>query len=118
MCLAIGILWGSTNPLIRRGTLAVEKKRQSGDSRSSVVLHLVTWQFSVFQALNLLGSVLFTLALRDRNSDLSVAVPLANGTNILVNALVDYVLGEGVSFWPGVPGVAFLTTGVVLCASN
>ena len=95
----------------------VEKKRRGSLSdRSLFVLHLVTWQYSVFQALNLLGSVLFALALRDRESAISVAVPLANGTSILANAVVDYLLGEGVSFWPGVPGVACLTAGVVLCA--
>ena len=108
--------------MIRRGAIAVEKKKKERQSRgwleSSLVLHLVTWQYSVFQVLNLLGSVLFTVALRDRSSDLSVAVPLANGTSILVNAVVDYVFGEGVSFWPGVPGVVCLTAGVVLCASG
>lgn len=107
---------GGTNPLLRRGTLVVEKKRRCGSQRPTVLLHLFTWQYSVFQVLNLLGSVLFALALR--GSDLSLAVPLANGTSILTNAVVDYLLGEGVSLWPGVPGVAFLTAGVVLCASG
>lgn len=109
---------GGTNPLIRRGTVLVEKKRQSGTTRSLVLAHILTWQYSVFQILNILGSVFFTLALREKDSDLSVVVPLANGTSILTNAIVDYFLGEGVSLWPGVPGVACLTAGVVLCASN
>jgi hypothetical protein len=103
---------GGTNPLIRRGTLLVEKRKQG---KGSVILnHLLCWEYSVFQGLNLLGGVLFALALKD--SDLSLAVPLANGTSILANAVVDWILGQGVPLWPGVPGVLLLALGVALCA--
>lgn len=123
---------GVTNPLIRRGTLLVEKRqtgrRAAGGSRKhrsttdqlfpvfeSVYDHLVCWQFSVPQGLNLLGSVLFAQALKD--SQISLAVPLTNGTSIVSTAVVDFILGEGVPVWPGVPGVLCLGLGVALCSA-
>ncbi len=123
---------GVTNPLIRRGTLLVDKRCTGGrgntggsgtpDRKKSVLFvlqnvydHVVCWQFSVPQGLNLLGSVLFARALKD--SQISLAVPLTNGTSIVSTAVVDYILGEGVPVWPGVPGVLCLGLGVGLCSA-
>lgn len=125
----IGSDAGVTNPLIRRGTLLVEKRRRAagGFKRhratesvlftvlQSVYDHLVCWQFSLPQGLNLLGSVLFARALKD--SQISLAVPLTNGTSIVSTAVVDFIIGEGVPVWPGVPGVVCLGLGVALCST-
>lgn len=50
----IGILWGVTNPLVRRGSLIAGRK-----SCSPWAAHLITPAFIIPQALNQTGSALF-----------------------------------------------------------
>jgi len=80
------------------------------------LLHLTTPAFIVPQLLNFSGSALFARALGQ--SDLSVAVPLANGVSLAANAVVDHFLGEGIPLWPGIPGILLITLGVALCAGK
>ncbi len=79
-----------------------------------MLLHLTTPSFIIPQLLNLSGSVLFALSLG--SNDLSIAVPLANGTSLFANALVDHFLGNGAPIWPGFPGILLIITGVTLCS--
>ena len=117
----VGLLWGATNPFIRRGTLVVRSREDR--YKNAVLAHLSTPAFIVPQLLNLSGSLLFTVLLRQPGSRLSIAVPLANGTSILSNALVDWAVaikGEhgrahrvSASY---LFGVACLGLGVLLCS--
>lgn len=123
----VGLLWGATNPLIRRGTLLVERKavRQANGApgarhrvRSRLEVHLTTPAFLVPQLLNLSGSVLFWYLLRQPGALLSLAVPVANGTSILANAVADWAV-EPVRAEVSVQylcGVACLLAGVLLCS--
>lgn len=77
--------------------------------------HLLTVEFIVPQSINLLASVLFARLLSA--GSLSVAIPLTNGVSIVSNAFVDYLLGDGVSVWPGLPGVLLVLLGSVLCST-
>jgi hypothetical protein len=77
--------------------------------------HILTLEFIVPQSINLLGSVLFARLLSA--GSLSVAIPLTNGVSIVSNALVDYLLGDGVTVWPGLPGVMLVLVGSVLCST-
>ena len=125
----VGLLWGATNPLIRRGTLLVERKaasvRQANGApgarhrvRSRLEVHLTTPAFLVPQLLNLSGSALFWYLLRQPGALLSLAVPVANGTSILANAVVDWAV-EPVRAEVSVQylcGVSCLLAGVLLCS--
>ncbi|KAL4521130.1 hypothetical protein Ndes2526B_g00297 [Nannochloris sp. 'desiccata'] len=116
----VGLLWGITNPLIKKGTEAVslsKKKRKAltgFNFLDSVLLHLTTPAFIIPQALNLCSSVLFALSLGF--NDLSIAVPLANGTSLFANGILDHFLGNGAPLWPGFPGILLIITGVTLCS--
>jgi hypothetical protein len=114
--IAVGLLWGATNPFIREGTLVARKR-----TGNAVLVHLTTPRYIVPQLLNLSGSVLFAAILRHPRAQLSLAVPLANGTSILANALVDWVIGgrqnrEDCTSASYLCGVACLALGVFLCS--
>ena len=113
----VGLLWGATNPYIRRGTLAVEARARR--PKNTVLAHVTTLAFIVPQLLNLSGSLLFTSLLRQPGSRLSIAVSLANGTSILANAVVDWlVAGENERQVSAkyLLGVGCLVLGVLLCS--
>ena len=113
----VGLLWGATNPYIRRGTLAVQARRP----KNAVVAHVTTPAFIVPQLLNLSGSLFYSLLLRQPGSRLSIAVPLANGTSILANAVVDWsVAGKNDRQVSAkyLLGVVCLVLGVLLCSSE
>ena len=86
--LLVGILWGATNPFIRRGSLVVEalqREHQSQRPHSSWKCWLSPSLYIPWLA-NQLGSVLFVLLLGQ--ADISVAVPVANAVSIAANAVV------------------------------
>ena len=111
----IGLLWGSTNPLIKRGSVTVEAKR--GDNQQSFLGEwralLTTPSFLLPQLLNQVGSVLFAASLA--YSDISVAVPTANATSLAANAVVDLLLGERFRLAYLLPGLLLVGSGIVLC---
>lgn len=84
----IGLIWGSTNPFIRRGSLAVEAAQQQDGSSSAKAWFIpalcLPW------LCNQLGSVLFVVLLGQ--ADISMAVPVANAISIAANALVSLLL--------------------------
>lgn len=85
--LLVGLIWGSTNPFIRRGTLAVEAARaQQANTDKRAWQLLVTPGVLVPWLVNQLGSVLFVILLGQ--ADISMAVPVANAISIAANAVV------------------------------
>jgi hypothetical protein len=84
----IGLIWGSTNPFIRRGSLAVEaaQQQQDGSSSSSSAKAWFIPALCLPWLCNQLGSVLFVVLLGQ--ADISMAVPVANAISIAANALV------------------------------
>jgi hypothetical protein len=86
--LLVGLIWGSTNPFIRRGTLAVEAARtqQATDKGTAGWRSWVTPGILIPWLANQLGSVLFVLLLGQ--ADISMAVPVANAISIAANAVV------------------------------
>lgn len=86
--LLVGLIWGSTNPFIRRGTLAVEAAaRTPQEGKDKGALHRwVTPGLVIPWLANQLGSVLFVVLLGQ--ADISMAVPVANAISIAANAVV------------------------------
>lgn len=136
----IGLIWGSTNPFIRRGSLAVEAaQQQDGSSAKAWFIPALCLPWLC----NQLGSVLFVVLLGQ--ADISMAVPVANAISIAANALVsllhttavrgvygrlshdamcparvcvaqvDLLLGERYSLKLLLPGCVLVGAGVLLC---
>jgi hypothetical protein len=113
--IVVGLLWGGTNPLIKRGSVSVEAKKASG--KQGVIQEwrtlLSTPSFLIPQLLNQVGSVLFAASLG--HADISLAVPTANATSLAANAVVDLLLGERFRIAYLVPGLLLVGSGIVLC---
>jgi hypothetical protein len=125
VAILVGLLWGLTNPLIKRGSVkASEKARQlasstanAGAASAELRALLSTPAFLVPQALNQCGGALFALLL-GRGARVTAAVPAANGVALAANAVADAALGEPYRLELLVPGVALVAAGLALCASS
>jgi hypothetical protein len=110
--LLVGLIWGSTNPLIKRGSLQVEKYQQQHPNaglRAWLRLSLILpW------LVNQSGSALFVLLLANA-ADISRAVPIANAVSIAANAVADLALGEQYRLRYLIPGCCLVGVGVLLC---
>ncbi|CAB3370756.1 Hypothetical predicted protein [Cloeon dipterum] len=94
--LAVGALWGGTNPFIKRGSKGVQK-----------------WQYILPFLLNQCGSVVYFLTLQQ--TDLSLAVPIANALTFLFTALVGHLLGEEKIDKETLCGITLVVVGISLC---
>ena len=120
-CACVGIVWGCTNSFIKQGSLAAESRSQAKPDHLEYAVVglwfrlLTTWRYLLPQALNLAGSVCFTVLLGA--APLSFVVPVTNAVSLLANAMTDWALGETVDLAYAAPGVLLLALGVGLCAS-
>lgn len=109
--LLAGVIWGTTNPFIRKGSIKVEGYEQQGNGWCS-------WLQASLVApwlLNQTGSVVFIMMLA--SADISKAVPVANAVSIATNAVTDVFLGERYHLQRLVPGCILVACGVILCSS-
>ncbi|CAI5469206.1 unnamed protein product [Closterium sp. Yama58-4] len=88
---------------------------QKLDFRCRRFVHVVSrdWQYYVPLCLNLCGSVLFFLVLRDVH--VSVAVPVSNGATFAFNAAAGYAFGEKIQPALALGGVSLAVLGIALC---
>ncbi|XP_061397825.1 transmembrane protein 234 homolog [Musca vetustissima] len=96
LCLiCVGVLWGCTNPFIRRGSEGIERIN-TGSSTKNLWLEMKTiagrLKYWIPFALNQLGSVLYVWTLQF--CEIIVAVPVANSLTFAFTAITGYCLGE------------------------
>ena len=127
-CVLVGLVWGATNPFVKRGALQVEEKKKARRSQppskagrlatwlGEVLPYITTPSFLVPHLLNQSGSVLFVLLLGGAN--ISVAVPLVNAASLAANAAADVLLGERYALRCLLPGLALVGAGLALCATS
>ncbi|KAF0913087.1 hypothetical protein E2562_020236 [Oryza meyeriana var. granulata] len=119
---AVGLVWGATNALMRRGALVWDRRLRSLPPSSSVTGALrrwaellLTWQYSVPFAANLSASAAFFSLLGA--APISVAVPVTNATTFAATAVAAALLGEGTRTAPAALGTALIVLGVWVCIS-
>lgn len=105
-CIIVAVIWGGTNPLMKKGSAGIEKapadvtsanktqKEESFIHRSLVELKFLifNWKYTLPFLVNQSGSILYYWTLS--SATLSVAVPLTNALTLIVTVLVGKVLGE------------------------
>ncbi|KAL7600408.1 uncharacterized protein LOC111888521 [Lactuca sativa] len=102
---AVGLIWGATNALMRRGALISEQqilkqKSSSSKTHKNPILKtlidwfnlLLVWQYSVPFLVNLSASATFFAILSD--TPISLAVPVTNATTFAATAVFGMLLGE------------------------
>ncbi|WOK99286.1 hypothetical protein Cni_G07998 [Canna indica] len=124
--IVVGLVWGSTNAVMRRGALVWDRKLHLQASapgrrpRSRLLGHLIrwldlllTWQYSIPFLVNLSASAAFFHMLG--GAPISVAVPVTNATTFAATAVAAMLLGEemrvGLTFF----GTALIVLGVWIC---
>ena len=113
------LLWGGTNPFIKRGTAGIEKIQCDGPVRqffAELRFLLVRPQYLVPQVLNLCGSVAFFMALR--TLDLTIASVAANSLTFAFTFLVGRLLGEKENSMASMCGMLCVVAGVCICVAS
>ncbi|CAM8936195.1 unnamed protein product [Rhodiola kirilowii] len=118
--IAVGLVWGATNAIMRRGALIWEQKLQSTNPNSSSVLKnwinlILTWQYSVPFFVNLSASAAFFAILGD--CPISLAVPVTNATTFAATAVTAMILGEKTRVGFAFFGTLLIVLGVWICIS-
>ncbi|CAN6463022.1 unnamed protein product [Victoria cruziana] len=119
---AVGLVWGATNALMRKGALLWEHRHSQvrcshhrgllGTARKWAALLLV-WQYTLPFLLNLSASAAFFVALG--SAPISLAVPVTNAVTFASTALFAALLGEPTRLFPALLGTTLVAVGVWLC---
>ncbi|XP_057506142.1 uncharacterized protein LOC130789411 isoform X3 [Actinidia eriantha] len=101
--IAVGLVWGATNAMMRRGALIWDQTLKSSpppnttnnrflSSLQKWLNLLLIWQYSVPFLLNLSASATFFAILSE--TPISLAVPVTNATTFAATAVFGMLLGE------------------------
>ena len=113
---AVALVWGITNPLLKKGSVGVENIRQQGKLRqllSEVVFLALRWQYVVPFLINQSGSVLYYITIGQ--ADISLAVPITNSLTFLVTSIAGRMMGEKAPTNTTYIGVVLVLVGVAFC---
>ncbi|KAJ7969572.1 Transmembrane protein [Quillaja saponaria] len=126
---AVGLVWGLTNAIMRRGALiwdqALKSSSSSEQPHASKLHHkllsslrnwlklLTIWQYTVPFLINLSASATFFVLLND--TPISTAVPVTNATTFAATAMFGMLLGEETRVGHALLGTALIVMGVWFC---
>ncbi|PWA38218.1 hypothetical protein CTI12_AA583090 [Artemisia annua] len=118
--LTVGLIWGATNALMRKGALISTKPSSSKTHKNPLLktlsdwFHiLLIWQYSVPFIINLSASATFFMILND--TPISVAVPVTNATTFAATAVFGMLLGEETRIGLCFLGTLLIVLGVYVC---
>ncbi|XP_060938883.1 transmembrane protein 234 [Limanda limanda] len=114
--LLVSVLWGCTNPFLKRGSEGIEDVTRSG--RMSQLLAEVKFLFLntkylVPFLLNQCGSLVYYYTLS--TAELSFVVPVANSLTFLCTLLTGKLLGEEFGGKQAVAGMFLTMAGITMC---
>lgn len=113
---AVALVWGITNPLLKKGSVGVENIKQQGRLRqllSELVFLALRWQYVVPFLINQSGSVLYYITIGQ--ADISLAVPITNSLTFLVTSIAGRMMGEKAPTNTTFIGVVLVLVGVAFC---
>jgi multidrug transporter EmrE-like cation transporter len=119
LVLISSILWGVTNPFIRKNSAGIEKI-QATNTFNRIFLELkflfTNINYLIPFLLNQFGSIFFYIALGYAN--LSLVVPITNSLTLLFTTITGIFLGEQVCNLKTFIGLSFVITGISICVSS
>ncbi|XP_062090848.1 uncharacterized protein LOC133797076 [Humulus lupulus] len=127
--IAVGLVWGATNALMRRGAVIWDHALKSSHPpdptrkpfdrvRTSIgnwVKLLAIWQYIIPFLINLSASATFFVILS--HTPISLAVPVTNATTFAATAVFGVILGEHTHLGFAFFGTILIVLGVWLCIS-
>ena len=110
---AVALVWGITNPLLKKGSVGVENIRCHGRLQqliSELIFLALRWHYVVPFLINQTGSYV-TIG----QADISLAVPITNSLTFLVTSIAGRLMGEQSPSNTTYLGVLLVLFGVALC---
>ncbi|KAK7369922.1 hypothetical protein VNO80_11970 [Phaseolus coccineus] len=128
--IAVGMVWGATNAIMRRGALLWDEALKSSAkphphspmgqkvriSLGNWFKLLSIWQYSIPFLINLSASATFFAILSD--APLSLAVPVTNATTFAATAIFGILLGERTDLLRAFFGTALIVLGLCFCINS
>lgn len=112
----VAILWGITNPFMRKGAQGLETVKATSVYKQFIkeIAFLVTnLKYLLPFLLNQCGSVLYFLTLQ--STDISLAVPVSNSLTFVFTAMTGWFLGEEKVHKNTYLGMILILSGTTLC---
>ncbi|KAF5788500.1 hypothetical protein HanXRQr2_Chr10g0464671 [Helianthus annuus] len=118
----VGLIWGATNALMRRGALISDQQLQykQSSTKNPILKTLIdwfnlilVWQYSVPFIINLSASATFFAILS--HTPISLAVPVTNATTFAATAVFGMLLGEETRVGLTLFGTFLIVLGVYVC---
>ncbi|KAM4796410.1 transmembrane protein 234 [Rhinophrynus dorsalis] len=117
--LLASLLWGATNPLLRKGAEGLEGVGQNG-VRWKLLFEarflISNYRYIIPLLLNQSGSVVFYYTLA--SAELSLAVPLCNSLAVVFTLVTGRIMGEDTGGKGAVFGIFLTTLGISLCVAS
>ncbi|XP_063355889.1 transmembrane protein 234 [Pelmatolapia mariae] len=114
--LLVSVLWGCTNPFLKRGTEGIENVTKTSNVAQLLAelrFLFLNIKYLVPFLLNQSGSVVYYYTLS--TTELSFAVPVANSLTLLCTLLTGKFLGEEIGGKQAVVGMFLTMAGITLC---
>ncbi|CAH2057463.1 unnamed protein product, partial [Iphiclides podalirius] len=112
-----GMLWGCSNPFIRRGTKGLRAVKANGilaQAYAEIIFLLGNWRYVVPFVVNQCGSLAYLAAVQ--RAPLSVAVPTSNGLAFAFTAVTGATVGaEEPLDRASILGIALIVVGTAFC---
>ncbi|XP_075460798.1 transmembrane protein 234 isoform X1 [Ascaphus truei] len=117
--LLVSVLWGATNPFLRRGAEGLEgvkEERRLQQLLSEARFLISNYRYVIPFLLNQSGSVVFYMTLA--SAELSLAVPLCNSLALVFTLVTGRILGEDIGGREAVFGLFLTSLGITLCVAS
>ncbi|XP_059622591.1 transmembrane protein 234 homolog [Phlebotomus argentipes] len=112
----VGLLWGATNPFIKKGSQGIQKVEANSRIKKlllEIKFIVCRWQYWIPFLLNQSGSLVYFFTLQ--NTELSLAVPVANSLTFVFTAITAKLLGEEKLPPKALCGILLILVGTTIC---
>ncbi|XP_039596717.1 transmembrane protein 234 [Polypterus senegalus] len=117
--LLVALLWGGTNPFLKKGTRGIEQVQKSNpiiQLLAEIKFLFLNYNYLVPFFLNQCGSIIYYYTLA--TTELSLAVTMSNSLTFLFTLLTGKLLGEEIGGKRAVLGILMVALGITLCVGN
>ena len=116
---AVGLIWGTTNALMEKGTKSSKNENSKNDENAlkETGNMFSNWRFLLPFAINQLGSVINNFVVAA--SDLSIAIPAVNCITFIITYISQKALkGESISDIKFFMGTTLIMIGMYFCINK
>ncbi|XP_053563225.1 transmembrane protein 234 [Bombina bombina] len=117
--LLVSLLWGATNPFLRKGAEGLEVVREQRSLRQllfDAAFLISNYRYVIPFLLNQCGSLVFYFTLA--SAELSLAVPLCNSMALIFTLITGRIIGEDIGGKGAFLGMFLTILGITLCVAS